>query len=179
MPFTRKDKVLAEEIIASRPGKSYEQKMKNAQQDASRKRKGKQDVSKEKFLSASLKKRGQLDIRGFDDGKESKFSEYFKNEVHERMKRLREIKAEKRKKLDREAKRESTHPARYKALKRKMDESFTTGQFLTPEEREEYARITPYDVLTQKPIGNKKRKIFTLKRKMDESTGEGNKKRKI
>ena len=175
MPFTRKDKVLAEEIIASRPGKSYEQKMKNAQQDASRKRKGKQDVSKEKFLSASLKKRGHLDIRGFDDGKESKFSEYFKNEVHERMKRLREIKAEKRKKLDREAKRESTHPARYKALKRKMDAT----ELLTREEMEELSRITPIDLFTQKPIGSKKRKIFTLKRKMDESTGEGNKKRKI
>jgi hypothetical protein len=159
MPFTRKDSVLAEEVIASRPGKSYEQKLKNAQQDASRKRKGKQDVSEQKFLSASLKKRQHLDIRGFDDGKDSKFSEHIHNEVHERMKRLREIKAEKRKKLIKESKKISTHPARYRALKRKMEESLLTGKLFTPEEREEYHRITPYDLFTDKYVGYKKRKI--------------------
>jgi hypothetical protein len=159
MPFTRKDQVLAEEVIASRPGKSYAHKVKNARKDASRKRKAGQDVSEKQFLTAPLEKREHLDIKGFDDGKKSKFSEHLRNEVHERMKRLREIKAEKRKKLNAEAKKQSTHPARYKVLKRKMEEAVTQGKFLSPEEKAEYERITPYDVMTQKPIGSKKRKI--------------------
>ena len=160
MPFTRKDQAIAEEVIASRPGKNYAEKKKNARQDASRRRKEKQDVTEHKFLSAPLKKREHLDIKGFDDGKESKFSEHLRHEVHERMKRLREIKAEKRKKLDKEAKKFSTNPARYKELKRKIEESATTGKFLSKEERDEFFKhITPYDVMTQKPIGSKKRKI--------------------
>jgi len=151
--FTRKDQKLADKVIASRPGNTIAEKTKNAIKDASRKRGN--PVSTQKFLDQKNKR--DLDIKGFDDGKDSKLYLHEKNNMHEKMKRLREIKAEKRKKLDKEARKQSTKPRRYKVLKKKMEMAATSGKLLTSEERQEYAQITPYDVLTQKPVGSKKR----------------------
>ena len=155
MVFTRNDQNLADKILTTRPGKTQAEKKKNLKKDAGRRRRN--SVSKEKFLNSSTTKQTDLDIKGFDDGKNSKLYEYEKNEVNERMKKLRELKAEKRKKLDSEAKKTSTNPRRYKQLKRKMEEAATTGKFMSNEEKEELKRITPRDDLTQKYIGSKKK----------------------
>ena len=156
MVFTRNDQNLADKILTTRPGKTPAEKKKNLKKDAARRRRN-SVVSKENFLNSSATKQTNLDIKGFDDGKNSKLYEYEKNEVNERMKKLRELKAEKRKKLDAEAKKTSTNPRRYKQLKRKMEEAATTGKFMSKEEREELIRITPRDDLTQKYIGSKKK----------------------
>lgn len=153
MVFTRDDQNLADKILSTRPGKTQAEKKKNMKKDAGCHRR--KDVSKEKFLNSSPSKQTDLDIKGFDAGKNSKLFEYEKNEVNERMKKLRELKAEKRKKLEAEAKKISTNPRRYKQLKRKMEEA--TGKFMSKEAREELKRITPIDDLTQKNIGSKKK----------------------
>ena len=155
MVFTRDDQNLADKILTTRPGKTMAEKKKNLKKDAARRIRN--SVSKENFLNSSATKQTNLDVKGFDDGKNSKLYEYEKNEVNERMKKLRELKAEKRKKLDSEAKKTSTNPRRYKQLKRKMEEAATTGKFMSNEEKEELKRITPRDDLTQKYIGSKKK----------------------